>query len=72
MGVSEQLLAEKQAVNAALFSAATPPGEAAALCREAGIQYLVYSAQYPGDVGQLSEFELLYENEDVQIYHLRE
>lgn len=72
MGVSEQLLAEKQAVNAALFSAATPPGEAAALCREAGIQYLVYSAQYPGDVGQLSEFELLYENEDVQIYQLRE
>lgn len=72
MGVSEELLAEKQAVNAALFSAATPPQEAAALCRRAGISYLVFSRQYPGDTGQLSAFRLVYANDDVEIYQLSE
>ena len=72
MGVSEDVVAAKQAVNAALFHAATPPEEVARLCRENGIGYLVYSAQYPGNTEQLSALELAFGNEQVQIYTLRE
>ena len=72
MGVSQQLLTEKRTINGALFSADTPPEQAAALCREQGIDYLVFSAQYPGQTSQLSAFALVYENPDVQIYQLSE
>ena len=72
MGVSQQLLTEKQTINGALFSADTPPEQAAALCREQGIDYLVFSAQYLGQTSQLSAFALVYENPDVQIYQLSE
>lgn len=72
MGVSEAVVAEKQAVNAALFHAATPPEDVARLCRENGITYLVCSAQYPGNTEQLSALELVYENSQVQIYAMSE
>ena len=68
MGVSEPVVKAKQAVNAALFSANTPPEEILRLCREENIQYLVFSKQYPGDTEQLSGFPVAYENNDVTIY----
>lgn len=68
MGVSEPVVAAKQAVNAALFSADTPPEEILRLCEEENIQYLVFSKQYPGDTEQLSGFPIACENNDVTIY----
>ncbi len=72
MGVSEALLSEKQAVNAALFDAAADSAATAALCRENGVDYLVDSLQYPGGVAEGEELALVYENESVKIYRVRE
>ena len=36
--------------------------------QENGIDYLVYSKQYPGDTSQLSGLVVVYENADVTIY----
>ncbi len=68
MGVSEPVVAEKRAVNAALFSAETPPEQVLQLCARENIQYLVFSKQYPGDTAQLSGCRVVYENDDVTIY----
>lgn len=40
MGVSEAVVAQKQAVNTALFDASTAPEEVLRLCAENGIDYL--------------------------------
>lgn len=68
MGVSEAVVAQKQAVNTALFDASTAPEEVLRLCAENGIDYLVCSKQYPGDTSQLSGLVVVYENADVTIY----
>ena len=44
----------------------------AALCRENGVDYLVDSLQYPGGVAEGEELALVYENESVKIYRVRE
>ena len=67
-GVSEAVVAQKQAVNTALFDASTAPEEVLRLCAENGIDYLVCSKQYPGDTSQLSGLVVVYENADVTIY----
>ncbi len=72
MGVSEQLLAQKQAVNGALFAPDSSPQETARLCRENRVAYLVDSLQYPGGVAPGADIELVYENDDVKIYHVKE
>lgn len=56
MGVSEAVVAQKQAVNTALFDASTAPEEVLRLCAENGIDYLglfqtvsgATQASYPG------------------------
>lgn len=68
MGVSEAVVAEKQAVNSALFRADTPPERIIQLCGENNIDYLVFSKQYPGDTSQLAGFAVAYENDDAAIY----
>lgn len=70
MGVSAPVVAEKQAVNAALFDAATPPEQVRGLCEREGIDYLVFSKQYAGDTSQLSACAVVYENNDVAIYRV--
>ncbi len=70
MGVSEAVVTEKKTVNAAFFSAATPPEEVLRLARENGIGYLVVSLQFPAEVSQLEPFALVYENDLVQIYRV--
>ncbi|MEG1446302.1 MAG: hypothetical protein RSC58_03445 [Ruthenibacterium sp.] len=68
MGVAEAIVTQKKNNNAALFSAATSPEIIQTICRENGIQYLVYSAQYPGDTAQLSQCERVFANDAVQIF----
>lgn len=70
MGVSEKVVSEKRAVNEALFSAQTTGEQISQLCKENGIDYLVYSTQYEGDTEQLSGFPCVFSNEDVEIYKI--
>lgn len=70
MGVSAPVVAEKRAVNDALFDAATPPEQVRALCEREGIDYLVFSKQYAGGTSQLGELLVAYENNDVTIYRI--
>ncbi|MFV0413938.1 MAG: hypothetical protein ACK5L3_11865 [Oscillospiraceae bacterium] len=70
MGVAEDIINRRLAVNNALFSAATAPETVLQLCRENGISYLVYSTQLPGDESQLSAMELAYNSPTVRIYRL--
>ena len=69
-GVSAAVVAEKQAVNSTLFSAATSRQEILTLCSRYGIQYLVYSVAYPGEDSQLAGFPLVYDGTDVRIYQI--
>ena len=69
-GVSAAVVAEKQAVNSALFSAAMSGQEILTLCSRYGIQYLVYSVAYPGEDSQLAGFPLVYDGTDVRIYQI--
>ncbi len=70
MGVSEAVVSEKKAVNAAFFSSSTPPEEILRLAQEKGIRYLVVSLQFPAEFSQLEPFALVYENDLVRIYRV--
>lgn len=68
MGVSEQVVKQKQNINAALFDANTQAEQVSKLCRENNIDFLVISEQAPYDTKQLTQCALVYENADVKIY----
>jgi hypothetical protein len=68
MGVSDALLAHKQAVNAALFGGTLSQEELKQIAEEENIQYLVYAKAWPGTPP--AGVELLYENDSVAIYAL--
>ena len=70
MGVSEAVIQERLAVNNALFSGATPPEEVLRLCRENGIDYLIFSSQFDGSEAQLSMCELVYNSPTVRLYQI--
>ncbi len=72
MGVDEKTIVKRIQTNDALFSPATEPEQVVQLCREAGIDYLVYSTQYPGTDTQMSEMVLVYDSPMVRIYQLPE
>lgn len=71
MGVSEPVVREKQKINAALFNKDTPPDQIDAYCAAEGIDYLLYSKQYPGDTQQLAPYTVVFENDDTAIYAMR-
>ncbi|MDL2253611.1 hypothetical protein LJC49_05990 [Ruminococcaceae bacterium OttesenSCG-928-I18] len=70
MGVPEASVQERLAVNQALFSAETPPEEVLRLCRQWGIDYLVYSTQMEGEESQLSALELVFDSPTLRIYQV--
>ncbi len=69
MGVPYYVVSQRQAVNAALFSADTSPEEVDYLCRTTGITHLVFSSQFEGSEKVISQiFEKIYDSETVRIY----
>ncbi len=68
MGISQQFLAARMQVNAALFSAGTDPQQVVQLCAQNGIAYLVFDADYPGDTTQLAALRQVYQAGTVTIY----
>lgn len=70
MGVPEEEINYRLAVNTALFSAQTQPQEVVALCQNHDIDYLVYSTQLPGDESQMSAMNLVFDSSTVRIYTL--
>lgn len=71
MGVSEPVVRGKQLINNALFSKDTPASVINDYCAAYGIDYLIYSKQYPGDTQQLAGYTVVYENDDAAIYRMR-
>ncbi len=70
MGVPKESVEERLAVNSALFSAQTPPEEVLRLCREWGIDYLVFSSQMAGEESQLSGLKLVFTSDTLRIYEV--
>lgn len=70
MGVSQQVVDERLAVNNALFSGASAPEEVARLCEENEITYLIFSTQFDGEETQLAEFPCVFTSETVRIYQV--
>ncbi len=68
MGVPEAVIAERLALNGALFTAGTSPEELWRLTQQAGITHLLYSTQFPGEESQLAVFEKVYDSPTVRIY----
>ena len=85
LGVPEGEIARRVGAMKALFGADIAPKDAAALCRDAGIDYVVYSRQaarrawditeqpaagiFAGD-GAPDGFALVFENDDVAVYRV--
>lgn len=70
MGVSENIVQNRIAVNNALFSAGSTPQEIKQLCAENGIDYLIFSPQFDGDEQQLESFPCVYNSAMVRIYQV--
>lgn len=70
MGVSVAVINERLAVNEALFSAETPPEQVVQLCLDNRIEFLVYSTQFDGSNMQMSQMELVYDSDSVQVYRV--
>ncbi|NLW77983.1 MAG: hypothetical protein GXY32_01035 [Ruminococcaceae bacterium] len=73
MGVSEEVITARLAVNNTLFSAETAPDEVVRLCEENGISHLVFCTQMDGidasDV-QMTAMVLCFDSPTVRIYTL--
>jgi len=75
MGVPVDEIVRRLDVNGRIFSAETPPEDIPAICREEGIDYVVFSTQMNGiDVTdtQLSALELCWDTPDMRIYRVPE
>lgn len=70
MGVSQQVVDERLAVNNALFSGDSTPDEIINLCQENGITYLIFSSQFDGEETQFSQLPCVFESETVRIYQV--
>lgn len=68
MGVSQEIVSERYETNQKLFAAETSPAEVVELCREKGIDYLVYSTQMKGSNQQMGDMELVFDSSTIQIY----
>lgn len=67
MGVSAELLEEKQTVNAAFFDAGTSDETLREYAETYDISWIVFSKQFPGEICESDEFAAVYENDRVMI-----
>lgn len=70
MGVDTAIVNHRLDVNNALFSPDTLPETVVALCRENGIDYLVFSTQFDGGETQMALMKQVYASDTVRIYAL--